>query len=446
MRAGDFARPSNHPRSRRVSDFGADYLAACRGLADGGDTLGQSVLEGILSVLAGTSPEFTIELPVSLSDQKHWFIMRVIPFSSRKSGAILSLIENTERKLAEIDLQKAFTEIESLKNKLEAETAYLKEEIQQEHNFEGIIGRSPAIQYVLFKIEQVAATDTTVLILGETGTGKELVARAIHSNSLRKARPLVKVNCATLPTNLIESELFGHERGAFTGAGSRRIGRFELANGGCIFLDEIGELSLDLQSKLLRVLQEGEFERLGSSLTIRVDVRVIAATNRDLEAQMQLGRFREDLFYRLNVFPISVPPLRERTEDIPLLAQFFMEETVKRMGKRIEFIPQNVLNQLQDYPWPGNVRELKNVIERAVISCSGPKLHLADILLRSPVSLTSGANGHLMSLQEVETQHIIHVLEQTKQRIDGPKGAAAILMINPSTLRSRMRKLGINKT
>jgi transcriptional regulator with GAF, ATPase, and Fis domain len=426
-----------------ISDFGADYLAVCRLAAEDGDSLAQSVLEGVLSVLAGRSPEFTLEYPSHTPDRKQWFIMRVVPFSSRKGGAILSLIENTERKLAEIDLQNAFTEIQRLKNQLEAETAYLQEEIQLEHDFEGILGRSPALQYVLFKIEQVAATDSSVLVLGETGTGKELVCRAIHSNSLRKARTLVKVNCATLPSNLIESELFGHERGAFTGAGSRRIGRFELANGGCIFLDEIGELSLELQSKLLRVLQEGEFERLGSSLTIRVDVRVIAATNRDLEAQMQLGRFREDLFYRLNVFPITVPPLRERTEDIPLLAQCFMEEAAKRMGKRIEFIPQSVLNQLRDYPWPGNVRELKNVIERAVISCSGPKLHLADSLLRQPVPPTNGANGLLMSLQEVETQHIRQVLEQTSQRIDGPKGAAAILKINPSTLRSRMRKLGI---
>ncbi|GAB6058476.1 sigma 54-interacting transcriptional regulator [Desulfonatronum parangueonense] len=429
-----------------ASVFGDDYLAVCRQAADSGDPQAQSVLEGVLSVLEGRSTEFTLEYPSHAPDWKQWFIMRVVPFSSRKGGAILSLIENTERKLAEIELQKAFTEIESLKNKLEAETAYLQEEIQQEHNFEGIIGRSPAIQYVLFKIEQVAATDSSVLVLGETGTGKELICRAIHSNSLRKARPLVKVNCATLPANLIESELFGHERGAFTGAGSRRIGRFELANGGCIFLDEIGELSLDLQSKLLRVLQEGEFERLGSSVTIHVDVRVIAATNRDLETQIQLGRFREDLFYRLNVFPISVPPLRERKEDIPLLAQFFMEETAKRMGKRIEFIPQGVLNQLQEYPWPGNIRELKNVIERAIISCSGPKLHLAENLVRSPVAPAGDENGHLMSLQEVETEHIIKVLEQTNQRIDGPKGAAAILMINPSTLRSRMRKLGIKKT
>ncbi|WP_052813093.1 sigma 54-interacting transcriptional regulator [Desulfonatronum thioautotrophicum] len=429
-----------------ISDFGSDYLAVCRQAAEGGDSLAQTVLEGVLSVLEGRSPEFTMEYPSHTPDRKQWFIMRVVPFSSRKGGAILSLIENTDRKLAEIDLQKAFTEIESLKNKLEAETAYLREEIQKEHNFEGIIGRSPAIQYVLFKIEQVAATDTTVLILGETGTGKELVSRAIHSNSLRKARPLVKVNCAALPANLIESELFGHERGAFTGAGSRRIGRFELANGGCIFLDEIGELSLDLQGKLLRVLQEGELERLGSSATIRVDVRVIAATNRDLEAQMKLGRFREDLFYRLNVFPITIPPLRERTEDIPLLAQFFLEETAKRMGKRIEFISQSVLQQLQEYSWPGNVRELKNVIERAVINSSGPKLHLADKLRPSPSLNDGDAAGHLLSLQEVERGHILRVLEQTNQRIDGPKGAAAILNINPSTLRSRMLKLGIKKT
>jgi len=434
------------PHLAEAVDSGTDFLAVCRRAADGGDPLAPSVIEGIMSVLAGTNTEFTLEYPSYTSDPEHWFIMRVVPFSSRKGGVIVSLIEITERKLAEIDLQNAFTEIDRLKNKLEAETAYLREEIQKEHNFEGIIGRSPAIQYVLFKIEQVAPTDTSVLVLGETGTGKELVCRAIHSNSPRKARPLVKVNCAALPMNLIESELFGHERGSFTGAASRRIGRFELADGGCIFLDEIGELSLDLQGKLLRVLQEGELERLGSSLTIKVDVRVIAATNRDLEAQMQMGRFREDLFYRLNIFPITIPPLRERREDIPLLAQFFMQEIAKRMGKSIEYISQNVLNQLQEYPWPGNIRELKNVIERAVINSSGPKLRLADDLFRSPMPIAGGAVGQLMSLQDVEKEYILQVLEQTSQRIDGPKGAAAILKINPSTLRSRMRKLGIKKT
>jgi PAS domain S-box-containing protein len=348
----------------------------------------------------------------------------------------------TSRKLAEVDLHKAYTEIEQLKNQLQAETAYLQAEIKLEHNFENIIGNSAALKYVLYKVEQVAATDTTVLVLGETGAGKELIVRAIHSNSSRMVRPLVKVNCATLPSNLIESELFGHERGAFTGAQNRQQGRFEVANGTSIFLDEIGELPLELQTKLLRVLQDGEFERLGSSKTIKVDVRVIAATNRDLEEEVRKGRFREDLFYRLSVFPITVPPLRQRAEDIVLLARFFIEKACKRLGKSIEQIPESIVQKLQNYSWPGNVRELENVIERAVINSSGPRLRLADNLARSDHSQHAPS---LKNLQEVEKDHIIRVLEQTKWRIHGAKGAALILDINPSTLRSRMRKLGIQK-
>jgi transcriptional regulator with GAF, ATPase, and Fis domain len=292
-------------------------------------------------------------------------------------------------------------------------------------------------------VEQVAAADTTVLVLGETGTGKELVARAIHNNSPRRARPLVKVNCATLPAHLIESELFGHERGAFTGAQARHMGRFEVADGATIFLDEIGELPPDLQIKLLRVLEHGEFERLGSSRTIKVDVRVIAATNRDLEEEIRKGRFREDFFYRLNVFPITVPPLRDRSGDIPLLALFFVEKASKRLGKSIEQIPESVVQKLQDYSWPGNVRELQNVIERAVINSSGPKLRLSDDLdepaRNQPLS-------PLKSLQETEKDHILRVLQFTNWRIDGAKGAALILDMNPSTLRSRIRKLGIQKS
>ncbi|MEX1351713.1 MAG: ABC transporter substrate binding protein, partial [Desulfobacterales bacterium] len=348
----------------------------------------------------------------------------------------------TSRKLAEIDKLNAYTEIEQLKHQLEAETAYLQEEIKLEHNFESIIGKSAALQYVLYKVEQVAATDSAVLVLGETGTGKELISRAIHNNSLRKARPLVKVNCATLPSHLIESELFGHERGAFTGAQTRQIGRFEVANGTSIFLDEIGELPLELQTKLLGVLQDGKFERLGSSRTVKVDVRVIAATNRDLEAEVRQGRFREDLFYRLNVFPITAPPLRDRTEDIALLADFFVEKVSKRMGKSIELIPEGVMKKLRDYRWPGNVRELENVIERAVINSSGPKLRLADDLA-GPTHKETPAQ--LKSLQAIETDYIVRVLEETSWRIDGTKGAALILDMNPSTLRSRMRKLGIKK-
>jgi PAS domain S-box-containing protein len=348
----------------------------------------------------------------------------------------------TSRRLAEVDLRGAYTEIEQLKNQLEAETAYLQAEIKLEHNFESIVGNSAALKYVLYKVEQVAAADTTVLVLGETGTGKELIARAIHNNSPRGGRPLVKVNCVTLPSHLIESELFGHERGAFTGAQTRQLGRFEVADGTSIFLDEIGELTPELQTKLMRVLQDEEFERLGSPRTIKVDVRVIAATNRDLEEEVRKGRFREDLFYRLNVYPITVPPLRQRLEDIPLLARFFVERASKRLGKSIEQVPESIVKKLQDYSWPGNVRELENVIERAVLNSSGPKLHLADDLAgparnQQPPSLKS--------LQETEKEHIVQVLHSTKWRIDGVKGAALILEMNPSTLRSRMRKLGIQK-
>lgn len=328
-----------------------------------------------------------------------------------------------------------------MKDQLEAERNYLQDEIKLEHNFSNIIGSSAAIQYVLFKIQQVAATDTTVLILGETGTGKELVARALHNASMRSKRPLVKVNCAALPANLIESELFGHERGAFTGAQTARSGRFEVADGGTLFLDEIGELPLDLQAKLLGVLQDGEFQRLGSSRTIKVDVRVIVATNRNLQEEVRKGQFREDLFYRFNVFPITVPPLRERTDDIPSLASFFTQTISKRMGKTIEQIPASVMKTLQDYRWPGNVRELENVIERAVIASSGPKLRLADELKQLQKDLPSIPK----TMQEVEIDHILGVLRQTYWKVSGKDGAAEILGLKRNTLLARMKKLGIQK-
>ncbi|MEJ2168503.1 MAG: sigma 54-interacting transcriptional regulator [Desulfobacterales bacterium] len=366
----------------------------------------------------------------------------VINHQGSLQGFRVSNRDITYRKMAEVDLRRAYTEIEQLKDRLEAETAYLQQEIKLEHNFENIVGNSAALKYVLYKVEQVAAADTTVLVLGETGTGKELVARAIHNNSPRRNRPLVKVNCATLPSHLIESELFGHEAGAFTGAQTRQLGRFEVAGGTSVFLDEIGELPSELQTKLLRVLEHGEFERLGSSRTIKVDVRVIAATNRTLEDEVRKGRFREDLFYRLNVFPITVPPLRQRAEDIALLARFFVEKTSKRLGKSIEQVTESVVQKLQNYAWPGNVRELENVIERAVINSSGPRLRLADDLAGPARKQTTPS---LKSMQETEKDHILRVLEQTNWRIDGAKGAAVILDMNPSTLRSRMRKLGIQK-
>jgi len=335
----------------------------------------------------------------------------------------------------------ALFEIKKLKDQLEAERAYLQEEIKLEYNHENIIGQSDGLNYVLYKVEQIARNDTIVLVLGETGTGKELVARAIHGLSLRKERALVKVNCATLPPNLIESELFGHEKGAFTGSHSRQLGRFEVADGTTLFLDEIGELPLELQPKLLRVIQDGEFERLGSSRTIKVDVRIIAATNRNLEEEVRRGRFRDDLWYRLNIFPITMPPLRDRLDDIPLLVDFYVKKICKRMGKSIEIIPTSVMNALQNYHWPGNVRELENVLERAVINSSGPKLRLVDELKTRQKDLSTTQK----TLEAVEREHIVGILEQTHWKVSGKNGAAEILGLNRSTLRARMRKLGIRK-
>jgi len=348
----------------------------------------------------------------------------------------------TDRKRAEDALQNALTEVQQLKNRLQDENLYLQDEIKLEHNFEEIIGRSEKLKQVLREVEQVASTDATVLVLGETGTGKELIARAVHNISDRKSRPLVKINCAALPTNLIESELFGHEKGAFTGALTRKIGRFELADGGTIFLDEIGDLPLELQMKLLRVLQEGDFERLGSVSTRHVDVRIIAATNRDLEQSIKSGGFREDLYYRLNVFPIKIPPLRERKEDIPLLVRRFVIKYCSKIGKNIEGIPSKVMDDLQAYHWPGNVRELENIIERAVIVCHGNQLQLSDSLPKD--AATIGA-ARTPLLEKVEKGHIIEVLELTDWRVSGEKGAAKILGLKPTTLEARMKKLGIKR-
>ena len=338
----------------------------------------------------------------------------------------------------------AYEEIAELKARLEQENIYLQEEIKLEHNFEEIVGGCPAIKKVLKAVETVAPTDATVLICSETGTGKELVARAVHHLSPRKGKPLVKINCATLPTNLIESELFGHERGAFTGALSRKIGRFELADGGTIFLDEIGDLPLDMQTKLLRVLQEGEFERVGGTRTIKVDVRVIAATNRDLEKAMREERFRSDLYYRLNVFPISLPALRDRKEDIELLVKHFVRKCCTRIGKGIETIPQQTLAAMVSYSWPGNIRELENVIERAVILSQGPSLELGDW---SPQAVgPSGATPTpVATLDDAQRAHIVEVLQLTGGKVSGERGAAAILGIKPTTLESRMKKLGIER-
>ena len=342
-----------------------------------------------------------------------------------------------------VDNMRAYEETQALKARFEAEAVYLQEEIKGEHNFEEIIGQSSPIRGLLQQIEQVAPTDATVLIRGETGTGKELLARAVHDRSRRKSRPLVKVNCGAIPSGLVESELFGHEKGAFTGATQRRIGRFELADGGTIFLDEVTELPVDTQVKLLRVLQEGDFERVGSSQTIRVDVRVIAATNRTLQQAVKSGIFRADLFYRLNVFPLEVPALRERPEDIPLLVNFFLSKFAKSLGKEVRGVSQASMENLSRYHWPGNIRELQNVIERAVVLAKGPVVQVDQSMLRTDDP--SAASSFIDTLENNERNHIIRALSETSWVIHGKKGAAELLGINPSTLRSRMEKLGIKK-
>jgi PAS domain S-box-containing protein len=353
------------------------------------------------------------------------------------------VIDITDIKQKENNLQKAYDEIKILKDRLEVENVYLRDQISVQSTHEDIIGKSDAIQYVLYKIKQVAPSDTTVLILGETGTGKELVAEAIKNESSRRNRPLVKVNCAALPSNLIESELFGREKGAFTGSMAKQIGRFELADKGTIFLDEIGELPIEIQAKLLRIIQSGEFERLGSPHTVKVDVRIIASTNRDLIDEVKKGKFREDLFYRLNVFPLTVPPLRKRKEDIPIIVNYFLKKFSKKIGKKIERVPYDVIKSLQEYHWPGNVRELENIIERSMITSPKSTLHLADKL--GPSDTTDHGTSQSKSLSDMERNHIFRILDQTRWKIEGRNGAAEILKLNPSTLRSRIRKLGITK-
>jgi formate hydrogenlyase transcriptional activator len=334
------------------------------------------------------------------------------------------------------------------KARLQQQNLYLQEEIKSSSNFEEIIGRSSALAAVLDQIRAVGPTEASVLVQGETGTGKELVARAIHSISRRRDKPLIKVNCAALPAGLIESELFGHEKGAFTGAIARRIGRFELADGGTIFLDEIGELPLEMQAKLLRVLQEREIDRIGGPKPIGVDVRVIAATNRDLAQMVAERTFRDDLYYRLNVFPIELPPLRERTEDLPLLANYYLTRFAARLGKSFAGIDPETMQRLLAYAWPGNIRELENIIERAVILCRGDQLEIARAHLAHSLSGTVNATlptDGPQSLEAIERSHILAVLARTKWRIEGEEGAAKVLDLPPNTLRSRLKKLGIER-
>jgi len=343
------------------------------------------------------------------------------------------------RKRADQELLAAMDEIKRLKDRLEHENLYLRESVRIKVP-QGLVSCSPPFKVVIEEISQVAATGSTVLLLGETGTGKEVLAHAIHDASGRKARPMVTINCAALPATLIEAELFGREKGAYTGAIARQAGRFEIADGSTIFLDELGDLPLELQPKLLRVLQEGEFERLGGTRTIKVDVRVIAATNRDLARAVSEGRFREDLFYRLSVFPIEIPPLRERREDIALLAWGFVKEFSKSMGKTIERIADESMAAMQEYPWPGNIRELRNVVERAMILARDTTLRVT--LRRSSIELPS-SNTRLATLEDSDRAHILKALERSGWRIRGPEGAAALLNIKPTTLEFRIKKLGL---
>ncbi len=384
-----------------------------------------------------------IEYRIILPDRSiRWIIGRGKRFLRSNGNQIRLMgvsIDISERRQMEEQLRAQLEEIESLRQKLEKENIYLREEIELRHVHGEIVGRSPAMMRILAQVEQVAQTDSTVLIEGETGAGKELLARAVHRLSLRKDRPLVTVNCASLPPALIESELFGREKGAYTGAMTRMAGRFEVADGATLFLDEIGEIPFEVQSKLLRVLEEGRFERLGSSRTVQVDVRIIAATNQNLAQQAASGKFRKDLYFRLNVFPIFLPPLRERTDDIPQLVWTFVREYEKKIGRRVEHIPLKCMQKLQSYAWPGNVRELKNVIERAMIVCSDRTLELYP-----PPSAFSEIPEEL-NLEDAERRHILSVLKQTGWRVSGQGGAAKILGLKRTTLQSKMKKLGIRR-
>jgi formate hydrogenlyase transcriptional activator len=400
------------------------------------------VLQARQQVLDGDLATISVEYRYLHPDQGEKWIQHIARVASRdasrrviKSFGVLRDV--TDRRRAEETLRQSYAEIKQLKDRLQAESDYLRAEVGEMLAQGEIIGQSAAITHVLRLAAQVSPADSSVLVCGETGTGKELIAQAIHRLSPRGRHAMVKVNCAALPSGLVESELFGREKGAFTGALTRQVGRFEVADGSTIFLDEIGDLPLDVQVKLLRVLQEGEFERLGSPKTIKVNVRVIAATNRDLLDEVRGGRFREDLYYRLNVFPIRVPPLRERAEDIPLLVWAFLDELSARMGKKITLVPRTVMDALQCHPWPGNVRELRNMIEHGVIMTTGDTLKM-PMLREATVSAAAPA-----TLAEVERAYIVKVLESTHWHIKGPRGAAAALGLNPATLYSRMKKLGV---
>ena len=406
----------------------------------------------VLECVQGGNPDFAVEFRMKGKDgQYRWLFTQGRVFDRDADGMATRItgvvFDRDARKRTEQDLKNALAKVEELKKDLEEENLQLKQELQGGFQFDDIISASETYRRVLQQVEQVAPTDTTVLILGETGTGKELVARSVYRLSKRAGRPLVKVNCAALPESLIESELFGHEKGAFTGAYARKIGRFELADGGTLFLDEIGELPLEMQVKLLRVLQEGEFEPLGSNHTRKVDVRIIAATNRNLEEAVANGEFRADLYYRLNVFPIVNPPLRERREDIPLLAKYFTNKYAAKTNKKITSVSKKTLQLLEMRPWPGNIRELENIIERAVVLNHGPKLEISEWQENSILGNTQTPNPEagFETLAQHERKHIVAALARTNGRVTGASGAGKLLGINDKTLQSRMRKLGLSR-
>ncbi len=419
---------------------GINYLDVCRRSLAAGDPTAAKALEAIEAVLSGSSDSMSLEYSCDSPTAPRWFLMKVTPLKALEGGVVVAHHDITELKQAQGALQKALTEVQDLKSRLHEENAYLHQRVKLLHCHKRIVGQSRMLRQALMNVEQVAGTESTVLLLGETGTGKELLAASIHELSSRRDRLMVCVNCAAMPAALVESELFGREKGAFTGALSRQVGRFELADNSTLFLDEVGDLPLETQAKLLRVLQEKQIERLGNPRPIPVNVRLIAATNRDLEKSVREGSFRQDLYYRLSVFPIRVPPLRERREDIPLLVWAFVNEFAVAFNKNIESIHQKSLDALQRYSWPGNVRELRNVIERAMITANGPNLRIG--LPATPGPLASASSR---KLEEIEREHVLKVLEQCGWRVRGCNGAAENLGIKPTTLEARMSKLGIRR-
>ena len=423
-----------------ISRFADAPPEAAQDLENASKSGAKSILSIPLST--GGGPMFGVLNFDVTREERDWppeLVTRLQLIAQIFANALARRLTDEALREGEQHLRQTLEEVQRLRDQLQMENVYLRKQLRRDDGQENIVGDSEPIRRMFAKAKQVAPTDSAVLITGETGTGKELLAQAIHDMSHRRAKTMVTVNCAALPAPLIESELFGREKGAYTGAMTKQIGRFELADGSTLFLDEIGDLPLDLQTKLLRVLQDGRFERLGSSRTLTVDVRVIAATNHDLAAMVRSGQFREDLFHRLNVFPIDVPPLRSRVPDIPLLVWRFVQELNQKMGKSIESIPRQVMEQLKDYSWPGNVRELRNQIERAMITSTGRSLKI------ELPTIESGPQSPPLTLEEVERKHIYDVLERVHWRIRGKQGAAEILGVIPTTLHSRMKKLGISR-